>query len=431
MLWTRSFPTTKPQALEALNSLQLQYPVDIFLSQNPQDKKTHTLAGVLPKQELHITQHTPRTDIADFAFCDPLPTLGFLSYNYGLHLHDIKPAKPSSFPLGHLKKYTLYIRYNELLNRLEIFSLTPQEILSQEIQKILASPSTPKPKISPLKTKGPLTSSLNKDHYIGAVKKVLDAIRCGNTYQLNLSLHLKTALEEFNSYTFFRGLFEEYPASYYAHFNTHTYSILSTSPEQFLKVHQGKVLSEPIKGTLSLGPCDIPEECAAHLRGDEKEEAELSMIVDLIRNDISKHCAYGSVFVQNHKQVFQVDQLLQMYSTISGTLKPESTSLDLLLDSFPGGSITGFPKKRSMEIIEVLEPHSRDIYCGSFFALYNERNLDSSIAIRTGYWDKTNQTLNLYAGSGITLKSKPEAEYHETMAKLTKFTQLIKEPSHT
>lgn len=410
-----------------IDVLQQQHLIDIFLSNEPSSKATCFLVGVNPIAELYVTKETSREELAHFSFNNPLPTLGFLSYNYGLYLHEIPTAKPSNFPLGHLKKYRLYLRYNESINKLECFSISDQSALASEIQSALNMLNTSFSFDAELKLKSPLRSSLEKESYIKAIHEVSAAIRLGDTYQLNLSLCIQAHLEQWPSYTIFRYLFNRYPASYYAYFKSDYYNILSTSPEQFLKVNGGQVSSRPIKGTFIVSPHQESKEGVCFLKKSEKEDAELSMIVDLMRNDLSKHCSYGSVSVKEHKSITQVDHLLQMDSTICGNLKPNSTVLDLLLDAFPGGSVTGFPKKRAMEIIETIEPHTRDIYCGSFFALYDPKNMDSSIAIRTVYWDEQGPLLNMYAGSGITLKSDPNAEYEETLSKLEKFIALFPE----
>ena len=136
-------------------------------------------------------------------------------------------------------------------------------------------------------------------------------------------------------------------------------------------------------------------------------------------------CEFGSVRVENHKSVFRVDNLLQMHSHVTGRLKPGSTVLDLLLDAFPPGSVTGCPKKRSCEIIDSLEPHSRDVYCGTLLAIYGRRDMDSSVAIRTGFLDTGAGFFHFYAGSGIVTDSSPSCEYAETLAKADKFLQLL------
>ena len=197
--------------------------------------------------------------------------------------------------------------------------------------------------------------------------------------------------------------------------------VVSTSPERFLRVRDGEVLSQPIKGTRAFDT--FRQQVMDELTTSPKEDAELSMIVDLVRNDISAHCEYGSVKVFGHKSAFVVDNLVRMYSNVAGRLKPGSDVVDLLLDAFPPGSVTGCPKKRTLEIIDRLEPHARGVYCGSMVALFDPHNMDSSVAIRTGCLDTSSGFFHFYAGSGIVIDSLPRAEYAETLAKAGKFFQ--------
>ncbi|MDH4157807.1 MAG: chorismate-binding protein, partial [candidate division Zixibacteria bacterium] len=229
-------------------------------------------------------------------------------------------------------------------------------------------------------------------------------------------------VEKLDAAELFMYLWRRKPASFYSFFHSGPYRVISTSPERFLQVRDGQVLSQPIKGTLRFEHFD--DALARKLTTSTKEDSELSMIVDLIRNDISYNCRYGSVRVENHKSTFVVDNLLQMYSNVTGILKPDRTCVDLLLDAFPGGSVTGCPKRMSMQLIDQLEPHTRDIYCGSLFVLRDRLNMDSSVAIRTGFLDTDSGELNIYGGSGIVIDSDPEAEYLETLAKAEKFIQL-------
>jgi para-aminobenzoate synthetase component 1 len=182
------------------------------------------------------------------------------------------------------------------------------------------------------------------------------------------------------------------------------------------------VLSQPIKGTRLAGRPLLANDRA--LRTSAKEDAELSMIVDLIRNDISPHCQYGTVGVEGHKSVFEVDGLLQMYSNVTGRLKPGSTALDLLWAALPPGSVTGCPKKRAIEIIAGLEPHHREAYCGCLVVVHGPEDLDSSVAIRTAVVDEARSRFSFHAGSGIVVDSDPDKEYEETLAKAAKFLAL-------
>ncbi|MFH1701568.1 MAG: chorismate-binding protein [Candidatus Zixiibacteriota bacterium] len=373
-----------------------------------------------PCRELIIDKNTCKTDIETFCFSDKNITFGFFSYQLGQIFRDVHITKKSSFPLGHLKKYDAVISfYGE--------KMTCRGIDESELKTYLASigtyDSNEGKRINSGLEQPQITSSLSKDEYEDGVKRVIDYIRDGYVYQLNLTIKYSIACGRLIIPDLFRKAWTDYPASFYSLFESGDYHILSTSPERFLRVRDGQVLSQPIKGTLAFDKFD--KTMIRQLIESPKESAELSMIVDMVRNDISLNCDYGSVAVENHKSTFVVDKLIQMYSDVRGKLGEEASVIDLLCDAFPGGSITGCPKKMAMELIDELEPHSRDIYCGSMFVIYDEKNIESSVGIRIGYYDKPKSVFNFYAGSGIVVDSNPESEYLETVAKADKFFKIF------
>ncbi|MGE4298445.1 MAG: chorismate-binding protein [Desulfovibrionaceae bacterium] len=408
--------------------LGIERGADMFLTGQGFDGENRQIIGVDPCAELIVTASTDKAALRAFAFGTPGPALGFLSYGYGLALRGVATAKPAALPLGHFKKYEALVCYDKAAMRLDVFAATPAKA-----EALLAVMHAPGPDIA---TDGPdqggpdqggprlgtLAASLDHDGYVRGVEAVRERIRDGHTYQLNLSIRFDAPCRALTP-AHFLHLWRTRPAPMYAWFASGNRRILSTSPERFLKVERGQVLSQPIKGTLAFEK--YSPLLAGTLRRSAKEDAELSMIVDLIRNDVSANCAFGSVRVEGHKSVMVVENLLQMYSNVRGELREGADCVDLLLDAFPGGSVTGCPKQRSMEIIEALEPHARDVYCGSMVALWDERNMDSSVAIRTGWWDADAKMFHFYAGSGITVDSDPEREYEETMAKASKFLEMV------
>ncbi len=395
---------------------------DLFLSGRGYPGEHMNYIGLDIFHELTLTMETGREEISRFVFSTPQPVLGFLNYPLGFGYHGLTSSKLSSFPLGVIRKYMYYLRYNEQSEWLEILGENDNCSAAEEI---LAIPSALKAAATTPKAGGQknLRQSLSRDDYIGRVGETLDYIRDGYIYQLNLSIRYTIPVRDYDAAALFLDLWRTHPAPFYVWFRLGRYQVFSTSPERFLRVDEGRVRSEPIKGTLAFDK--LTPDLKRYLRDSPKESAELSMIVDMVRNDISINCAYGSVEVRNHKSIFAVDNLLQMYSNVTGELKSGRTCLDLLLDAFPGGSITGCPKRKAIEIIDRLEPHARDSYCGSFFRIDNERTMDSSITIRTGYYDSIAGELNFFAGSGIVADSVPEREYEETTAKAGKFLRAL------
>ncbi|NDV19940.1 anthranilate synthase component I family protein [Pseudodesulfovibrio sp. JC047] len=391
---------------------------ELLLSADGYPTRNRSIIGVQRTSELHVTAATTPADIKAFCFGSPGPAIGFLSYTYGMLLRGIPSEKPLDFPLGHLKKYAAIITYEneQLAITTDNQSLEKRLIAELDQSRNCHTPAIPSDMFSAM------TASLGELEYEDGVRRTLEYIKSGHTYQLNLTTRLSWHCPNLDPLAMFITLYRSNPAPFYAWFTSGDQRILSTSPERFLTVREGHVLSQPIKGTLRFET--LTPDLYAELTDSPKESAELSMIVDLVRNDISANCEYGSVHVENHKSIFAVDNLLQMYADVHGTLKADRDCLDLFLDAFPGGSITGCPKRSSMEIIERLEPHSRGIYCGSIFIIEDERTMESSIAIRTATYDIQTQQLNSYAGSGIVVDSDPVSEYHETMAKAEKFTDL-------
>lgn len=394
---------------------------DLVLSSKGYPAETTSVIGVRPVAELVVTEETTTDRIKDFCFSTPGLAMGFVSYTYGMKLRGISSNKPLDFPLGHLKKYGATVEYDKD-NEQAILSSEDQPLLDELSELLKTSPDElPETEVPGLPTSPPSTS-LGRAEYEAGVRETLERILSGYTYQLNLSTKFTWDCPDLDPLALFLALRKSHPAPFYSWLNSGPNKVLSTSPERFLRVADGHVLSQPIKGTLRFD--QYSPELVSRLTDSPKEDAELSMIVDLIRNDISANCEYGSVRVENHKSVFAVDNLLQMYGDVHGELREDRDCLDLFFDAFPGGSITGCPKKSSMTIIEELEPHSRGIYCGSVVVIRDEKNMDSSIAIRTAVYGTETKKLDYWAGSGIVVDSKPASEYQETLAKAEKFLTL-------
>jgi para-aminobenzoate synthetase component 1 len=396
---------------------------DALLSVPGHPAATTPLIGAGAADELVFTALTTPDEVKAFCFGSPGPAFGFVSYTYGLILRGIPSAKPLDFPLGHLKKYAAVAEYDAASGTATLSGE------AQAVDALKARLARVRPgcaaKVSGLKKKG-MRMSLPRAAYEAGVREALARIRAGYVYQLNLSTRFTSHWPELDPAGLFLHLWQTRPAPFYACFASGQHRVISTSPERFLRVQGDQVLSQPIKGTLRLGAGEeeTDPEMLARLTGSAKEDAELSMIVDLIRNDISANCEPGSVRVEGHKSVFCVDRLLQMYSNVVGRLRDDRDCLDLFFDAFPGGSVTGCPKASAMAIIEALEPHSRGVYCGSVLAVRGERDLDSSIAIRTAVWDADTGNFDFWAGSGIVVDSDPASEYQETLAKAEKFLTL-------
>jgi para-aminobenzoate synthetase component 1 len=260
-----------------------------------------------------------------------------------------------------------------------------------------------------------LSSNFSQKSYEEAVQKVREYIRAGDVYQVNLSQRFQVPFTG-DSFNLFRNLYQQNPAPFFAYIQAGDHQIVSTSPERFLQRKGSKVEARPIKGTMPRG-WDPEEDQAMQtaLANSEKDDAELSMIVDLLRNDIGKVCAPFSVRVTRHKRMEAYQNVYHQVSIVEGVLDADKNSVDLIEAAFPGGSITGCPKIRAMEIIDELESHRRHLYCGSIGYLSFHDTMDLSIAIRTA--TIVRNSLYFSVGGGIVIDSVPRLEYEETLHK--------------
>lgn len=396
-----------------------EHEADVLLGSSKTPNSGLSYLGVEPQNELIIHPGASGAEVKakmkEFCFADDEPVIGYLSYELGHELRGVESSKQFEFPLLHLKKYCAVLIHDGGDSSLKLVcDKTYRSVIDESILQAEVIP----PVELPLFATDKIRMSLDKQGYEDGVAGTLEYIRDGLTYQLNLTTRLTMDGGNVDPLLWFFALHNRYPAAYYALFRSGGKVIVSTSPELFLRVEQGRVLSEPIKGTLRFE--EYSEELVRSLQSSVKEDSELSMIVDLIRNDISADCRYGSVVVEDHKSVFAVDNLLQMFSRVRGELAAGRDCIDLLLNAFPGGSITGCPKKSSMELIDRLEPHVRGPYCGSIVLINGPQDMVSSIAIRTAVYDQETQSIDYWAGSGIVIDSDPEAEYRETIAKAGK-----------
>ena len=260
-----------------------------------------------------------------------------------------------------------------------------------------------------------LRSNVRRADYLKAVERAREYIAAGDIYQVNLSHRLEG---EWHGaiWPLYERLRAASPVSYGAYLNLGDVKVLSASPERFLRLDGGRVETRPIKGTRPRGA--TPDEdgaLAAGLLASEKDRAENLMIVDLLRNDLGKVCRVGSVRVPKLFDLEGYASVWHLVSTVCGELRSGLDSVDLLRACFPGGSVTGCPKIRAMEIIEELEPVRRGVYCGAIGYLSFTGDMDTNIVIRTLVL--RDGRMDLQVGGAVTYDSDPEAEYAETLAK--------------
>lgn len=261
---------------------------------------------------------------------------------------------------------------------------------------------------------GPFNSDIERDTYMRRIAAIREYIAAGDCYQVNFAQRFSAACEG-DPLQAYRALRASLPSPYSAYFETGNCTVLSLSPEQFLQSDGSRVTTKPIKGTCPRGYTAAQDEAlAADLQASVKNRAENLMIVDLLRNDLSKVC--HSVQTTRLFDLESYANVHHLVSTVTGVLRESVGAIDLLQACFPGGSITGAPKVRAMQIIEELECNRRSVYCGSIGYIDSSGRMDTSIAIRTLLI--RNDRIYTWGGGGIVYDSRPEEEYQESLTKI-------------
>lgn len=272
-----------------------------------------------------------------------------------------------------------------------------------------------------------LSSNFAKPDFLNAVQKTIDYIFAGDIFQANLAQQLFYPADR-HAANLYRDLRNVNPAPFASYFDLGNHQIVSASPERLVQVKNGIVETRPIKGTRprTRHPA-VDIETGQQLKTSEKDRAENTMIVDLMRNDLSRVCTDDSVTVTQLCELEEFQSVLHLVSAVQGELKTDCDTYNLLEAVLPGGSITGAPKVRAMEIIAELEPTARGAYCGSLGYINANGDCDFNILIRTitacnGWWQ-------VPVGGGIVSQSKPELEYQETWTKAAGMLKAIAKPA--
>ncbi|TWT63796.1 aminodeoxychorismate synthase component I [Rubinisphaera italica] len=352
--------------------------------------------------------------------------LGLLSYELG-HAFEKLPTVPRdefttpamavglydwSLCWDHLTNETFLIRDHSLQSASKSDTESRWQRLLQKLKNGNAS-------IEQFPTPSPRTiepTSAERERFLNSAQRVLEYIRAGDIYQANLSRKIEYEFDG-SALDLYRQIRILNPAPFAAYFQpVDDFAVVSASPEQFLQVNNRQVCTRPIKGTRprwAAGDLDLYQGLA--LQASEKDRAENTMIVDLLRNDISRVCKTGSVKVPRWCELETFAKVHHLVSEVTGELQDDADIWDLFAATFPGGSITGAPKIRAMQIISELEQSTRGAYCGSLFAADLSGSLQSSLLIRTLTW-KPGQ-VQVPVGGGIVADSVPEIEFSETVHK--------------
>ncbi len=354
--------------------------------------------------------------------------LGYFSYDLGRRLEDIPTTAKHDLTLPEMQvglyDWAVIVDHKEKKSWLvgqgrDEKTFDNWDALIRQLEKPAAA------KISdPFKVNSETTSNFTKEKYAKAFDRIKHYIHEGDCYQVNLAQRFSAEVtgDPWDAYLRLRTM---NPAPFAAYMAMDDGFVLSSSPERFLLIRDNYVETKPIKGTRPRS--DDPkrdQELAEELRNSKKDQAENVMIVDLLRNDIGKNCATGSVSVPHLFAIESYKTVHHLVSTVTGKLAEGKHVIDLIKGAFPGGSITGAPKLRSMEIIEELEPHRRSVYCGSIGYISFDGQSDTNIAIRTMIWNQ--DKIYFQAGGGIVMDSEMESEYQETYDKAEAMLNVLK-----
>lgn len=350
--------------------------------------------------------------------------IGVFSYDFGMPLNQLPAPEQSDWPSLIIGIYQWAI-VQDHQQRLA-WLLADPKYDDSKFDLLLKSLETDisKPAFLSLKLTSEWQLNGNKEDYEKAFSRSKAFINAGDCYQINVAQQF-TASYQGDTWQAYKQLRTVSPTPFAVYFELPQSALVSLSPERFIQVDQTVVKTQPIKGTRKRVNNTLEDaKLMAELSGSEKDRAENLMIVDLMRNDIGKCCELGSVNVPSLFQIETHPNVHHMVSTVKGDLKESSPyqSLRLLRKTLPGGSVTGAPKRRSMEIIDQLENFSRSIYCGSVAYINNSGDMDSNILIRSLLFSQQDEhasgQVNCWGGGGIVADSELEAEYQESLHKI-------------
>ena len=355
--------------------------------------------------------------------CLPLASglMGYLAYDLKDNLETLPRTSVDRWGLPHICLYapSAILVQKKHTGQTILYERIPSAPVGrnadEDLAATLAAMATKDPPDESFSIDQAIRSNFDQTAYEAAVGQIREYIAAGDAYQVNLSQRFETSFQG-SPFGFFRTLYKANPAPFFAFVNAGDHNVISTSPERFIKLADRQVETRPIKGTRPRGA--TPEEDRVmrdELIGSSKDDAELSMIVDLLRNDLGRACRGGSVRVTSHKALEAYENVYHLVSIVEGELDDDRDAVDLIRAVFPGGSITGCPKIRAMEIIDELEPDRRHVYTGAIGYLSFHHSLDFSIAIRTAVIGADRMTFSV--GGGVVYDSDPRAEFEETLHK--------------
>lgn len=388
-----------------------------------------TATEVLTATENRITHADPFALLREYLtpWTPPIPELPFAGGAIGYFAYDLarrieylpqQTVDDQGLPEMVVGLYRWVIVVDHLKHRAYLVG-RPPEAVTQRLGAVRhAAPVLPE-------LRGEIRCDTDRSHYERAFARVMDYLHAGDVYQVNLAQRFSANGGDVDPWTIYQRLRRQAGAPFGAYLSTPKATLLSASPERFLKVCQGQVMTQPIKGTRPRSASVVQDQALAQVLAiSDKDRAENLMIVDLMRNDLGRVCATGSIKVPALFKLQSFTHVHHLVSTVTGRLAAGRDALDVLRACLPGGSVTGAPKLRAMAIIEELEGFRRGVYCGAIGYIGFDGAMDTSIAIRTATWQ--DHTLRYWAGGAIVADSVCDAEYQETLDKAQVFRSLFR-----
>lgn len=394
-----------------------------FLDSNGYDDPASGFEFLLAAGEKRSLKLQPKTAFEQLRQFNATPSwlFGHIGYEFKNEVEELPASKVPhiDFGIGFFFEPEHLIRFSNGILFIESSTQKPTDIF----QQISAIQSMPMAAHLPICLQPVITRSA----YLQAIAALKEHIRQGDCYEINFCQHFEAKDASLDPVQIYLALIRKSANPFGALYKLNGKYCLCASPERYLRKEGKVIISQPIKGTTSRNAEDAVADAhqRRHLAASIKDRSENVMIVDLVRNDLSKICEEGSVHVEELFGIYSFPQVHQMISTIKGTMKKELNWIDALGATFPMGSMTGAPKKRVMELIDKYETQARGLFSGTLGYITPQGDFDFNVVIRSIFYDEASGNISCAAGGGITFKSEPEDEYEESLLKAAAPIQLL------
>jgi para-aminobenzoate synthetase component I len=403
-------------------ALQLASSYDVFCyldSNNYKDQYSNhdCLIAFSKKQEINISHGDAFEQLKSFYEAQKDWMFGLLSYELKNEVEDLKSNHTDQLQFPDL--YFFIPEYLIAIQGDDFHLLKGEQAIINTINNVQLNEYLPLPKVK-------IEHRFTKKEYIATVEKLQNHIKRGDIYEINFCQEFFAANAEIDPQAIFQELNQLSPTPFAGFFKIYNKYILSATPERFLCKRSNKLISQPIKGTAKRSlNLEEDELIKSKLKSSIKEQAENVMIVDLVRNDLTKSAIKGTVKVDELFGIYTFPQVHQMISTISCELNPEIHFIDAIKNTFPMGSMTGAPKIKAMELIDEHEKSKRGAFSGSFGCISPDGDFDFNVIIRTILYNETSKYLSFQVGGAITYAAVADDEYEECLLKASAIMKVL------